>query len=460
MRDIYDVVVMGGGTAGYVAALRASQLGGKVALVEREKVGGTCLRRGCIPSKALLTSSEAYIRAKNASEFGITVGSVEANIPEIIARKDKIVDTLTRGVEFLLKRAGVQVIYGSGRFIEPQVIEVESNTSGSVKLAGRSVIICTGSEPAQLPGLEFDGRLVLNSTDALNLQELPNNMLIIGAGALGCEFGTFYADLGSEVTIVEMLPHVLPAEDDEIAHVIDRELRKKLIKVRTGVKVDKVTKGAKSVQIDLSDGQVVSAERILVSVGRSFNSVEIGLDKAGAKVERGRIVVNSRMETGVPNIYAAGDITGGWLLAHVASTEGTVAAFNAMGQPREMDYRVIPRCTFTSPEVASVGLTEKQAREAGIEIVTGVFPLRASGRAMAMGAWQGKVKLIADSRNDRLIGAHIASAHASELIGELVLAMDFEATIEDLERVVRAHPSLVEAIGEAADALHGRPLHS
>jgi dihydrolipoamide dehydrogenase len=451
---------MGGGTAGYVAALRAAQLGGKVALVEREKVGGTCLRRGCIPSKALLTSSEAYYRAKNAREFGISVGSVEASMPEIIARKDKIVDTLTRGVEFLLKRAGVQTIYGSGKFIEQQVIEVHSNTGESITLAGRSVIICTGSEPAQLPGLDFDGRLVLNSTDALNLQELPESIVIIGAGALGCEFGTFYADLGSEVTIVEMLPHVLPAEDDEIAKIIDRELGKKSIKVRIGVKVEKVTRGDKSVLIDLSDGQQVSAERILVSVGRSFNSAEIGLDKAGVKVERGRIVVNSRMQTGVPNMYAAGDVTGGWLLAHVASAEGTVAAFNAMGKRREMDYRVIPRCTFTSPEVASVGLTEKQAREAGIEIMTGVFQLRASGRAMAMGAWQGKVKLIADSQNDRLIGAHIASANASELIGELALAMDFEATIEDLERVVRAHPSLVEAIGEAADALHGRPLHS
>lgn len=454
-----DLVIIGGGPAGYVAAIRAAQLGGQVALVERERVGGTCLRRGCIPTKALLTSTEVLDHCRRAAEFGVRASDVSADLPQMVARKDKVVEQLTRGVEFLLKRAKVRLVTGIGRMAEPHVVAIEKPDGAHERLEARSVIVSTGSEPAELPGLMFDGTHILNSNDVLDLQEIPGSMLIIGAGALGCEFATYFANLGTAVTIVEMMPRVLPTEDAEISEIIEREFKKKKVKVRTNTKVEKVTRQGDGCLIELSGGQQINADRLLVSIGRSFNSAGIGLEAAGLRIERGRVQVNERMETGVPGIYGAGDVVGKILLAHVASTEGTVAAQNAMGKRTVMDYNVVPRCTFTSPEVASVGYTEDGAKEAGIPVTTGIFPMRALGRAQALGEWQGIVKLIADSRNDRLVGAHIIGARASELIGEMVLALGFQATIGDLEEVIRAHPTMVEAIGEAAHVLHGRPLH-
>ncbi len=456
---MFDLVVIGGGVAGYVAAIRAAQLGGQVALVERERVGGTCLRRGCIPTKALLTSTEVLETCRSASKYGVAVGEATPDLPQMMARKDRIVETLTRGVEFLLRRAKVRMVNGTGRLEGPNLVAVDAADGSRERLEAKSVLIATGSEPATLPGLTFDGEYILNSTDVLGLQEIPESILVIGAGALGCEFAIFFAELGTSVTVVEMLPQILPAEDAEIAAILGREFRKKKIKVITGTRVEKVTRNPGVMLVDLADGQQLTAHRILASVGRAFNSTGIGLEGAGLRIERGRVQVNERMETGVPGVYAAGDVVGNMLLAHVASAEGTVAAENAMGKKRVMDYRVVPRCTFTTPEVASVGLTEAQAREAGIEVAIGSFPYRASGRALALGHSEGMVKLVADGRTDRLVGAHIIGARASELIGEMAAAMDFEATIDDLEHVIRAHPTLVEAIGEAAHVLHGRPLH-
>ncbi len=459
MPDVLDLVIIGGGPAGYVAALRAAQLGGQVALVERERVGGTCLRRGCIPTKALLTSAEALVACRRAGEFGIVAGEAAPDMPAIVARKNKIVDQHTRGVEFLLKRAKVRLVQGMGRLAEPGVVSVEKPDMAHERLETRNVLVTTGSEPAELPGLMFDGTHILNSNDVLDLEEIPDSLLVIGAGALGCEFATYFADLGSQVTIVEMMPHVLPTEDVEIGEVLERELKKKKVKVLTNTKVERVNRHGAGCTVDLSGGQQIEADRLLVSIGRRFNSSGIGLEGAGLRIERGRVQVNEHMETGVPGVYAAGDVVGRILLAHVASREGEVAAENTMGKRTVMDYQVVPRCTFTSPEVASVGYSEEHARQAGIPVVTGSFPMRALGRATALGQIAGLVKLIADSRNDRLVGAHIIGAHASDLIGELALAMDFEATIGDLERVIRTHPTMVEAIGEAAHVLHGRPLH-
>ncbi|MCL4533611.1 MAG: dihydrolipoyl dehydrogenase [Bacteroidetes bacterium] len=454
-----DLVIIGGGPAGYVAALRAAQLGGQVGLVERERVGGTCLRRGCVPTKSLLTSAEVLDHCRRAADYGVKAADVSADLPQIVARKDKVVEQLTRGVEFLLKRAKVRLVTGVGRLAEPNVVSVEKPDGAHERIEARSVLVSTGSEPAELPGIMFDGTHILDSNDVLDLQEVPASMLIIGAGALGCEFATYFAALGTQVTIVEMMSQVLPTEDAEISQIVERELKKKKVKVQTNSKVEKVTRQGDGCLIDMSGGQQIAADRLLVSIGRSFNSAGIGLEGAGLRVERGRVQVNERMETNVPGIYAAGDVVGKILLAHVASAEGTVAAENAMGQRRVMDYAVVPRCTFTSPEVASVGYTEEGAKQAGIQVTTGVFPMRALGRAHALGEWAGAVKLVADARNDRLVGAHIVGARASELIGEMVLAMNFEATIGDLEEVIRAHPTMVEAIGEAAHVLHGRPLH-
>ena len=457
--DGLDVVVIGGGPAGYVAALRASQLGGKVALVERENVGGTCLNRGCIPTKALISSVEVLSTVRSAARFGVKVEGVSLDFAEMQARKGRIVSQLVKGVEYLLNRAKVDVVRGSGSMLEPGAVRVVSESGSTQVLRSRSVIIATGSQPSGLPSCRCDGVHTITSEQALELTSVPTSLLVVGAGPIGMEFATIFAELGSAVTVVEMLPQVLPGVDTEIATIAERELKKRRVKVLTGAGVQGTALRDGKVATTLTNGQDITTDVVLVSVGRTCDCASLGVEELRIALERGMIKANEKMETTARGIYAAGDIVGGPLLAHKAFAEGLVAAENAMGGASVMDYRVIPRCIYTLPEIASVGHSEQSARDAGLEMKTGSFPFRASGRAQAAGQFEGLVKLIGDARSDELLGAHIIGAHATELIGELALALKLGARIEDLAQTVHAHPTMSEAVMEAAHVLRGRAIH-
>lgn len=454
-----DIVIIGGGTGGYVAAIRAGQLNANVVLVEKDTLGGTCLNRGCIPTKALFTSTEVLQNAKDAARYGVEVGEIRADLAKMIARKDQVVAQLVKGVEFLVKRARVRIVKGTATLAGPNTVEVMTPDGGRETLEARAIIVASGSEPAALPILPFDGQQVLSSTDILKLTEVPATLAIIGAGAIGMEFACIFNALGSQVTVIEMLPQVLPNEDKEIVDVLGHELVKKKIKAYTNTKVEKAEKTDGQVVLSLSNGETVRADKVLVAAGRKLNLDGIGLEKVGVAFDKKGIKVSPYMQTNVPSIYAIGDVTGGLLLAHKASKEGIVAAENVMGQKKKMDYRVVPRTTWTDPEVGSVGYTEQGAKDAGYEVKVGKFPFRGLGRAMALGKTEGIVKLVADAKTDELLGAHIIGPSASDLIAEAATAMALETTVEELAATIHAHPTLSESIMEAAHVLEGRAIH-
>ena len=451
------IIILGGGPAGYVAAIRAAQLGGEVTVVEKESLGGTCLNRGCIPTKALLASVEVLSSCRDGEKFGLKTGNVSPDFPAMLSRKDKIVEQLVKGIEFLFKNRKIKLLKGEGKFLEPKVIEVTGEDSPKERLEGDKVIIATGSEPAKPSLFSFDGEKIITSTEALLLERIPERLLIVGAGAIGVEFASIFSELGTKVTVVEMLPQLLPLEDEEIGQVLEKEFRKKGIKVHTGTKIEKVESSGPAVKSSLSSGESIETEKVLVAVGRKLNSE--GLEKIGLKIEKGRVLVNERMETNIPQLYAAGDVAGGVLLAHKASAEGIVAAENALGEDSAMDYKAIPSCIYSHPEVASVGLDEKEARAKSGEIKVGKFPFRALGKALALGRSEGLVKIVADASGDEILGVHIIGPQATDLIAEAALAMKMEATVEDLARTIHAHPTLSEAMMEAAHALQGRAIH-
>ena len=454
-----DVVIIGGGPGGYVAAIRASQLNANVVLVERDVIGGTCLNRGCIPTKALFTSTEVLLSARDAARYGVEVGGVKADLAKMVARKDQVVNQLVKGVEFLLKRGKVRTIKGTATIVGPNSVEVISDDGTKETIDTRTIMVATGSESAQLPFLPFDGQHVINSTDILNLTEAPTSLAIIGAGAIGMEFAGIFNALGTQVTVIEMLPQVLPTEDKEIADILSRELMKKKIKTYVNTKVDKAEKQNGQVVLTLSNGETVRADKVLVAAGRKLNVDGIGLEKVGVNFDKKGIKVNQYMQTNVPSIYAIGDVAGGMLLAHKASKEGIVASENIMGHKSKMDYRVIPRTVWTDPEIGSVGMTEQQAIEAGYEVKIGKFPFRALGRAVALGKTEGIVKLVADAKTDELLGAHIIGPEASDLIAEAATAMALETTVEALAETIHAHPTLAESMMEAAHVLEGQGIH-
>ena len=451
------VIILGGGPAGYVAAIRAAQLGGEVTVVERDRLGGTCLNRGCIPTKALLASVEVLSSSRQGEKFGLKVGDVSPDFSAMLSRKDKIVEQLVKGVEFLFKSRKINLLKGEGKFLEPKVIEVAKEDGSKERLEGDRIIIATGSEPAKPSLFSFDGEKIITSNEALVLNKIPGSLLIVGAGVIGVEFASIFRELGTEVTIVEMLPQILPTEDEEVVQILEREFKKKRIKVHTGTKIEKVENLESRVRSRLSSGETIESEKVLVAVGRKLNSE--GLDRIGLKIEKGKVLVNERMETNIPELYAAGDVTGGVLLAHKASAEGIVAAENALGKTLTMDYKVIPSCIFSHPEVASVGLSEKKAKEEGASIKVGKFPFRALGKAQALGRFEGLVKIVADADSDEILGVHIIGPQATDLIAEGALAMRMEATVEDLAKTIHAHPTLSEAMMEAAHALHNRAIH-
>ena len=455
------LAVLGAGPGGYVAAIKAAQLNAEVTVIEDTEVGGTCLNRGCIPTKTMLASTELLSKSRELGKFGIELkGELVPSLAKIIERKNSVVSTQVKGIKGLFKTWGINLIAGRGVLKSSGEIEVKTKDGDIVKVEADAIIIATGSRPAQVPIFPFDGTNIMSSTEALELSEIPKSLLIVGAGVIGCEFACIYRELGSEVTIVEMLPRAVATEDHEISELLERELKKKKINLITEIKVTRVEIKEDGVHAFLSDGKELVAEKVLVAIGRTYNSDQIGLEAVGInKGGRGEIIVNNKMETNVPGVYAVGDVTGGLLLAHMASKEGIVAAKNIMGIDTTINYNVVPAAIFTSPEIASVGIREHQAAEKGIKYKTGHFQFRGLGKAHAMGEIAGFVKLIAEESSDRLIGAHIIGPHASDLIHEAALAMKGGLTVRDIADTIHAHPTLAEGVMEAAEDLHGEAIH-
>ncbi len=437
--DRFDLVVIGGGIGGYTCAIRASQLGKRVALIEQREIGGTCLNRGCIPTKALLRSAELYDLFKSSENFGVSADNIRIDLDRMMQRKSEVVLKLRNGVEYLLKKADVKVIKGKGEITEKNRVKVNGDT-----IETEDIVIATGSEPAQLLGT--DGERVMTSDEALNLHELPGSMVIVGAGAIGVEFAVFLSSLGTKVKIIEMMDHVLPVlNDDKTTKLLSSALRRKGIEIKTGSKIERMEKEQEVTAI-LEGGERISAERALVSIGRKLNSPE-----GVVKTERGRIIVNERMETSVESIYAIGDVTGGLMLAHKAMHEGIVAAENIAGAERVMDYSVIPSVVYSKPEVAWVGLTENEVKDPLI----GECPFSANGKALCEGESYGNAKIVAE-KSGRIAGAQIIGPQASMLIEEIALAIKAKASLEDIAELVHPHPSLNEVIFEACSRALGR----
>ena len=462
MSDKYDVLVIGSGPGGYVAAIRAAQLKLKTAIVERDSLGGICLNWGCIPTKALLKSAEVFEEFKHAKEFGIKAEQVEADFAEIIKRSRKVAQINSKGVEFLMKKNKVDVIKGTAQLKKAGLVEVDNDGKKS-DVQTKNIIIATGGRPRSIPGIEIDGKTVLSSKEAMSIDKQPESLVIMGAGAIGVEFAYFYNSIGTKVTLVEMLDSILPIEDKEISDILTKNFKKAGINILTGTKVEGLKKSAKGVEVTVSSGdkkEVLSAEKALMAIGIQGNVENLNLDAVGVKHEKGAIKVNDWYETGVPGIYAIGDVIGPPLLAHVASDEGIVCVEKIAGvDTHPVDYESVPGCTYCQPQVASIGMTEEKAKAAGYDIKIGKFPYAASGKARAIGAREGIVKLIFDKKYGELLGAHIIGEEATELIAELGIAKSLEATPVELRRTMHAHPTLSEMIMEAAGDADGNAIH-
>jgi len=456
------LAILGAGPGGYVAALKAAQLGADVTVIEGYEVGGTCLNWGCIPTKALLASSEMYAKAKELAKYGIDLdGTVAPNLEKMMARKNRVVDVQIKGIRGLFKSWGINLVEGRGTLKSPKTIEVHAKDGSISTVEADTIIVATGSRPAQIPTFPFDGKNILSSDDALNITDIPKSLIIVGAGVIGCEFACIFRELGTEVTMVELLPRAVSTEDMEISELLAKELKKKKIRLFTNVGVDKVDVTDEGVTATLGDGKELKAEKILVSIGRALNSDGIGLEDAGVeKGKRGEIIVDEHMRTNVDSVFAIGDVTGGILLAHTASAEGIVAASNICGAESHIDFSTVPACIFTSPEIASVGLREFQAEEKGIKVRTGHFQFRALGKAHAMGEISGFIKIVADHDSDKVLGAHIIGPHAADLIHEAALAVKNGLTIKDIASTIHAHPTLSEGLMEAAEDVHEAAIHS
>jgi dihydrolipoamide dehydrogenase len=456
----FDVAIIGAGSAGYVGALRAADLGKKVLLIEHRELGGTCINRGCIPTKALLKASHVYLEAKQSKVFGIDATNASFDPVSIQTWKETVVKKLVSGVDFLLKARKVVVVQGKGKIVDVGTIEVHTGSSVEIYKA-KDTVIATGSEPAIIPAFKIDGVNVLTSDDALNLTSYPKEILIVGAGAIGIEFANFFNAFGTKVTIVEMMPQVVPTlKDKRLASLIQRIHNKKGINFKLGEKIENIEiKGENSVSLTLGNGEVIQSEKVLVSIGRKLNSDGIGLENIRVKTDRGRVVVDEYLRTNIPDVYAIGDVTGGLLLAHKAMKEGEVVAEIIAGKGSKMDYRVVPWAIFSTPEVASVGLTEEEAKEQGIDTIIGEFPFTANGKAVTMNSVEGEVKIVGKKDTHELIGAQIVGPDASVMISELALAVQHRLSIEDVAHTIHTHPTLAEATMESCNAAIGEVLH-
>lgn len=454
------IVIIGGGPGGYVAALKAAILGAEVVLIEKKALGGTCLNQGCIPTKVFLNSADVFETIKNGSDFGInTSGNIEIKYESVYMRKVATVNQLVMGVKFLLNKRGVKVINGFASVTNDKKVQVIFANGQKEIVEADRIILAAGSVPIIPPMFKYDGVKIITSDEALKFEEAPKSMIIVGGGVIGCEFGQYLKKMGTEISIVEMADHILPLEDEDAAAVLKERFKKEKVKVYEKVKVDSVETTEQNVTAILSNGEKITADCMMVSIGRRAAIENLGLEELGIKVEKGKIVVNDKMETNVENIYAIGDIVDSPFLAHVASKEGIVAVENIMGRSKTMKYHAIPRCIYTEPEIAGVGITEADARFKNISYKIGRFNFSGIGKAMIIGQTEGFVKIIVDN-TDQIIGAAVVGPHATDLLTELTLAVHLGLTAEQVGDVIHPHPTLSEAIMEALHDVHKEAVHS
>lgn len=455
----YDLIVLGSGPGGYPAAIRASQLGKKVAIIERETLGGICLNWGCIPTKALLKSAQVFEYAKHAADYGVEINDPKFNFGNIIKRSRGVADKMNKGIQFLMKKYKIDVIMGTGKLTGPQKLEVTAADGSKQTIEAKNIIIATGARARELPALKLDGKKVVGYRDAMNLPEQPKSMIIVGSGAIGTEFAYFYNSLGTKVTIVEFLPKIVPVEDDDISKELEKNFKKQGISIMLNSEVTKVDTsgtGVKATVKTQNGEEVLEADMVLSAVGISPNTENIGLEELGIKTDKGRIIVDGFQQTNVPGIYAIGDCTPHQALAHKASKEGINAAEHLSGKKVEpIDYNNVPGCTYCTPEIASVGFTEKAAKEAGYELKIGKFPFIASGKAAAGGNTTGFVKIIYDAKYGELLGCHMIGDHVTEMIAEVVVARKLETTAHEILNAIHPHPTMSEAVKEATAIAYG-----
>jgi dihydrolipoamide dehydrogenase len=463
LQETYDIVVVGGGPGGYTAAIRAAQLGFQTAIIERDRLGGVCLNWGCIPSKALLKNAELLHQFRKAGEWGISYENLRFDFSAIIKRSRGAADRISKGVEFLMKKNKIRHIPGTARLTSGQSVEIALPDGTRQGLGAKHIILATGARARSIPGVKLDDTRIITSTEAMILSTQPKTMVIVGAGAIGMEFAFFYNALGTRVTVVEMMPQVLPLEDLEISRMMETSFKKQGIEILTGTKVEHVKGNASGVTLQVSSGDTkreLSGEVALIAIGVQGNVENLGLEETGVRVERQQIKVDVHYRTNVKGVYAIGDVIGPPWLAHVASAEGIHCVETIAGlSPEPIDYDAIPGCTYCQPQVASVGLTEEKARAKGYELKIGRFPFRPLGKAVAIGETEGMVKLIFDAKYGELLGAHIMGSEATEMIAELVVAKRLETTGKQLFHTVHAHPTLTEAVMEAAAAAYGEAIN-
>ena len=463
MANQYDIVVLGAGPGGYVAAIRASQLGLKCAIVEKQYMGGVCLNVGCIPSKSLLKNAEvAHTLQHRAKEFGFSFDNLQLDYGKAFKRSRQVSGRLVKGVEFLMRKNKIDVYNGMGKLAGRETVQVTLNDGGEETLTARNIIIATGARPRTIPGVEFDGERIISYIEAIQSESLPKSLIIIGGGVIGVEFAYMWSNYGVDITIVEMLPRLLPNEDPEVSDVLTKAYKKLGVKVLTETAVQKIEATDEGVNVSLPDGEVLTADKVMLAINFMPNIENIGLDSAGVKLtERGNIDINEHMRTNIPNIYAIGDVATDYRLAHIASAMGIVAAETIAGHETvTLDYRMMPRATYCVPQVASFGYTEEQAKEAGYEVNVGRFNFIANGKALGLGEKDGFIKIISDAKYGEILGAHMVGPDVTELLPELTLAHSAELTAEEIARNVHAHPTLSEALMEAAHGVEGSPIHA